>query len=213
MCLILPADFSVNRITIKNVMINIVLFGPPGAGKGTQAKMLTEKYSFNHISTGDVIRQEIRRGSALGLKVKEIIECGKLAPDELVIGIIEEYMEQHPSNVGNIFDGFPRTTHQAEAFDAIMKTHGRQVNVMLSLDVPDEMLVERLLLRGECSGRADDSDASVIRNRIDVYKAQTAVVADYYGAQNKYVNINGTGTIDEVFGALCSVIDKEVAKQ
>lgn len=152
-------------------MINIVLFGPPGAGKGTQAKMLSEKYGFNHISTGEVIRNEIQRGTELGLQVKEVIESGRLASDELVIGIIEEYLASHGDSKGNIFDGFPRTTHQAETFDVIMEKRSDKVDVMISLDVPDEELISRLLLRAEVSGRADDADEGVIRNRIDVYKA------------------------------------------
>ncbi len=194
-------------------MIHIVLFGPPGAGKGTQAKMLSEKYGFNHISTGEVIRNEIQRGTALGKQVKEVIESGRLASDELVIGIIEEYMASHSDCKGNIFDGFPRTTPQAEAFDVILEKHANRVDVMVSLDVPDEELIARLLLRAEVSGRADDADESVIRNRIDVYKAQTAVVADYYAKQGKYIPIDGLGTIDEVFARLCEVVDRVVAKE
>ena len=124
-------------------MINIVLFGPPGAGKGTQAKMLSEKYGFNHISTGEVIRNEIQRGTELGLQVKEVIESGRLASDELVIGIIEEYLASHGDSKGNIFDGFPRTTHQAETFDVIMEKRSDKVDVMISLDVPDEELISR----------------------------------------------------------------------
>ena len=194
-------------------MINIVLFGPPGAGKGTQAKMLSEKYGFNHISTGEVIRNEIQRGTELGLQVKEVIEIGRLASDELVIGIIEEYLASHGDSKGNIFDGFPRTTHQAETFDVIMEKRSDKVDVMISLDVPDEELISRLLLRAEVSGRADDADEGVIRNRIDVYKAQTAVVADHYARQGKYIPINGLGTIEEVFARLCEVIDRVVAKE
>ena len=162
-------------------MINIVLFGPPGAGKGTQAKMLSEKYGFNHISTGEVIRNEIQRGTELGLQVKEVIESGRLASDELVIGIIEEYLASHGDSKGNIFDGFPRTTHQAETFDVIMEKRSDKVDV--------------------------------IRTRIDVYKAQTAVVADHYARQGKYIPINGLGTIEEVFARLCEVIDRVVAKE
>ena len=141
--------------------------------------MLSVLFGFNLFSTGEVIRNEIQRGTELGLQVKEVIESGRLASDELVIGIIEEYLASHGDNKGNIFDGFPRTTHQAETFDVIMEKRSDKVDVMISLDVPDEELISRLLLRAEVSGRADDADEGVIRNRIDVYKAQTAVVADH----------------------------------
>ena len=194
-------------------MINIVLFGPPGAGKGTQAQMLSAKYSFNHISTGEVIREEIRRGTERGLLVKEIIERGQLASDELVISIIEEYMEAHANCAGNIFDGFPRTTRQAEVFDEILNRHAQRVDLMLSLEVPDEELIARILLRAQCSGRADDADENVIRNRIDVYKAQTAVVADYYAECGKHISVNGVGSVEEVFARLCEPIDRMIANQ
>mgnify|MGYP000163678032 FL=1 len=188
-------------------MFNLVLFGPPGAGKGTQAEKLIKKYGFNHISTGEVIREQIRKGTELGLSVQSYIEKGLLAPDELVINIIADYVASHKDAKGNIFDGFPRTTVQAEAFDKIMNSNGIPVSVMLSLEVPDEELVKRLLLRGKESGRADDSNESVIRNRINVYKAQTAVVADYYKPQGKFRAVNGLGTIDEIFDRLCKEID------
>lgn len=188
-------------------MFNLVLFGPPGAGKGTQAEKLIQKYGFNHISTGEVIREQIRKGTELGLSVQSYIEKGQLAPDELVINIIADYVASHKDAKGNIFDGFPRTTVQAEAFDKIMNGNGTPVSVMLSLEVPDEELVKRLLLRSKESGRADDSNEGVIRNRIDVYKAQTAVVADYYKPQGKFRAVNGLGSIDEIFDRLCAEID------
>ena len=181
-------------------MFNLVLFGPPGAGKGTQAEKLIEKYGFNHISTGEVIREQIR-------SVQSYIEKGQLAPDGLVIDIIADYVAKHKDAKGNIFDGFPRTTVQAKAFDEIMEKNGTPVSVMLSLEVPDEELVKRLLLRGKESGRADDSNEGVIRDRIDVYKAQTAVVADHYKPQGKHRAVNGLGTIDEIFGRLCQEIE------
>ena len=189
-------------------MINIVLVGAPGAGKGTQAAKLSAKYNINHISTGEVIRDEIRRGTEMGRSVQDYISRGELAPDELVIGMIAEYVKSHSESAGNIFDGFPRTTPQAEAFDRIMKENGLQVDVMLELSVPEEELVQRLLLRGKDSGRADDADEGVIRNRIDVYNAQTAVVADYYRNQNKYTSVDGIGTIDEIFERICEQLDK-----
>ena len=188
-------------------MFNLVLFGPPGAGKGTQAEKLIEKYGFNHISTGEVIREQIRKGTELGRSVQSYIETGQLAPDGLVIDIIADYVAKHKDAKGNIFDGFPRTTVQAKAFDEIMEKNGTPVSVMLSLEVPDEELVKRLLLRGKESGRADDSNEGVIRDRIDVYKAQTAVVADHYKPQGKHRAVNGLGTIDEIFGRLCQEIE------
>ena len=188
-------------------MFNLVLFGPPGAGKGTQAEKLIEKYGFNHISTGEVIREQIRKGTELGRSVQSYIEKGQLAPDGLVIDIIADSGAKHKDAKGNIFDGFPRTTVQAKAFDEIMEKNGTPVSVMLSLEVPDEELVKRLLLRGKESGRADDSNEGVIRDRIDVYKAQTAVVADHYKPQGKHRAVNGLGTIDEIFGRLCQEIE------
>ena len=189
-------------------MINIVLFGAPGAGKGTQAAKLTEKYGMNHISTGDIIRQEIRDATALGLTVKEATARGELAPDEVVIEIIDNYVHSCGPTPGNIFDGFPRTTPQAEAFDAILATHDMHIDVMLELVVSEEELVQRILLRGAASGRADDMSEAVIRNRIEVYNAQTAVVAEYYRAQGKYVAIDGSTGMDAVFEALCGEVDK-----
>ncbi len=188
-------------------MFNLVLFGPPGAGKGTQAEKLIEKYGFNHISTGEVIREQIRKGTELGRSVQSYIEKGQLAPDGLVIDIIADYVAKHKDAKGNIFDGFPRTTVQAKAFDEIMEKNSTPVSVMLSLEVPDEELVKRLLLRGKESGRADDSNEGVIRDRIDVYKAQAAVVADHYKPQGKHRAVNGLGTIDEIFGRLCQEIE------
>ncbi|MCC8087942.1 MAG: adenylate kinase [Rikenellaceae bacterium] len=189
-------------------MLNIVLFGPPGCGKGTQAELLVKKYGIQHISTGDAIRQEIKAGSELGKKVTSFIEKGHLCPDELVIDIIADYINNNKDVDGNIFDGFPRTTAQAEEFDKMLASEGLGIDLMVSLDVPDEELIQRIIKRAEVSGRADDSDVNVIKNRIDVYKAQTAVVADYYSKQGKYFPINGIGTIEEVFGRICECIDK-----
>ncbi len=192
-------------------MLNIVLFGAPGCGKGTQAARLKEKYGINHVSTGDVIRGEIKRGTPLGKSMTEYIEAGKLAPDQIVIDMISNYVAEHKDDKGNIFDGFPRTTAQAEAFDSILKTHNDTVDVMIYMEVDEEELVKRILLRGKDSGRADDASEDVIRNRIAVYNAQTAVVAKYYSEQNKYAAVNGLGTMDEVFDRICTIIDSTVA--
>lgn len=187
-------------------MINIVLFGAPGCGKGTQAQRLKERYGIDHVSTGEVIRDEIRRGTELGRSMEEYIREGKLAPDEIVIGMIEHYVTEHMNACGCIFDGFPRTTVQAEEFDKILAKHGLQVDIMVDIHVPEEELVRRILLRGKDSGRADDTSEEVIRGRLDVYRMQTAVVADYYAAQGKYASVNGTGTMEEVFGRIADVI-------
>ena len=189
-------------------MLNIILFGAPGCGKGTQAARIKEKYNINHISTGDVIRGEISRGTELGKSMQSYIESGALAPDSIVIGMIRNYMAEHKDAVGNIFDGFPRTTAQAEEFDRILAEDGLSVNVMVYMDVPEEELVKRILLRGKDSGRADDQSEEIIRNRIDVYNAQTAVVADFYRAQDKYESVPSLGTIDEVAERIGAVVEK-----
>ena len=188
-------------------MLNIILFGAPGCGKGTQATLIKEKYNINHISTGEVIRGEIARGTELGKSMQNYIEAGQLAPDSIVIGMIRNYMTEHKDAAGNIFDGFPRTTAQAEAFDEILKEDGESVSVMIYMDVPEEELVQRILLRGKDSGRADDASEEVIRNRIAVYRAQTEIVAEHYSKQGKYVAVDGVGTLDEVFNRICAAID------
>ncbi|MFI3279322.1 MAG: adenylate kinase [Rikenellaceae bacterium] len=191
-------------------MLNIVLFGAPGCGKGTQAAKLKEKYGVNHVSTGEVIRGEINRGTELGKSMSEYIEAGKLAPDQIVIDMIANYVVEHKEDRGNIFDGFPRTTAQAEAFDKILEQNNDSVDIMIYMEVPEEELVKRILLRGKDSGRADDASEDVIRNRISVYNAQTAIVADYYTKQNKYAAIDGLGSMDEVFDRISEVVDAAI---
>ena len=189
-------------------MLNIILFGAPGCGKGTQAARIKEKYNINHISTGEVIRQEIARSTELGRSMQSYIEAGQLATDSIVIGMIRNYMAEHKDAVGNIFDGFPRTTAQAEEFDRILAEDGLSVNVMVYMDVPEQELVNRILLRGKDSGRADDASEDVIRNRIAVYREQTEIVAEHYSKQGKYVAVDGVGSMDEVFERICKVIDE-----
>lgn len=187
-------------------MVNIVLFGAPGCGKGTQAQRLKEHYGIDHVSTGEVIREEIRIGSELGRSMEIYIREGRLAPDEIVIAMIDHYVTRHMNVRGCIFDGFPRTTIQAEAFDRILAAHGLKVDIMIDIQVPEEELVQRILRRGKDSGRADDASEEVIRGRLDVYRKQTAVVSDYYAAQGKYAAVNGTGSMDEVFNRIADVI-------
>ncbi len=188
-------------------MINIVLFGAPGCGKGTQAQRLKEYYGINHVSTGEVIRGEISRGTELGRSMESYIKEGRLAPDAIVIGMIANYVAEHKDAKGCIFDGFPRTTVQAEEFDKILAKHGLKVDLMIDIHVPEEELVQRILLRGKDSGRADDASEEVIRGRLDVYHQQTAVVAKYYAAQQKYAEVNGVGSMDEVFGRIAAIVD------
>ena len=188
-------------------MINIVLFGAPGCGKGTQAQRLKERYGIDHVSTGEVTRGEIRRGTELGRSMESYIAQGKLAPDEIVIGMIANYVAEHLDAKGCIFDGFPRTTVQAEEFDKILAKHGLKVDVMVDIHVPEEELVRRILLRGKESGRADDASEEVIRDRLKVYHDQTAVVSDFYAAQGKYASVDGIGSIDEVFDRIAGIVD------
>ena len=189
-------------------MLNIILFGAPGCGKGTQAQRLAEHYDLYHISTGEVIRGEIKAGTELGKSMEAYISRGELAPDSIVVEMVRNYMASH-SDKGCIFDGFPRTTAQAEIFDTMLQEVNSKVTTMIFMDVPEEELVRRILLRGKDSGRADDSSEEVIRNRIEVYRQQTEIVAEHYTRQQKYAEVNGLGTMDEVFERLCEVIDSK----
>ncbi len=193
-------------------MINIVLFGAPGCGKGTQAQRLKEHYGIEHVSTGEVIREEIRRGTSLGRSMESYIAAGQLAPDNIVIEMIANYIAEHRDAKGCIFDGFPRTSVQAEEFDRILDQHGLKVDVMVDIIVPEQELVDRILERGKISGRADDASEEVIRGRIEIYHRQTEVLSDYYTAQGKYAAVNGTGTMDEVFSRIVDLIDGLISK-
>ena len=189
-------------------MLNVVLFGAPGCGKGTQSELLEKKFGLSHVSTGEIIRSHIKSQTELGLQMQGYISRGELAPDSVVIGMIENYLAENKGIKGTIFDGFPRTTAQAEAFDKILEKLDDSVDIMIYMDVPEEELVKRILLRGKESGRADDASEDVIRNRIAVYNQQTAVVADYYRTQGKYVAVPSLGTIDEVFERIAAEIEK-----
>lgn len=190
-------------------MINLVLFGPPGAGKGTQAEFLVEKYSLVHISTGDVFRANIKNGTPLGKEAESYIKKGALVPDEITIGMLEAVVEENLATAkGFIFDGFPRTQAQGEALDAFLEKKGLAVSAMLALEVEDEVLVGRLLERGKTSGRADDADESVIRARIAEYYEKTNVLKDFYSAQGKYHGVDGVGSIPEIAGRLSEIVDK-----
>lgn len=188
-------------------MLNIVLFGPPGAGKGTQSDRLIEKYKLLHLSTGDILRGELKALTPLGLEAKKYMDIGELVPDHVVIGMIGNKLDQNKDATGFIFDGFPRTTAQASALDELLKNNKTSITVMLALEVPKAELVRRLLGRGKASGRADDQDVSIIENRIKVYNNETAPVAGYYQKTGKHKPIDGTGTIDEIFERLCEAID------
>lgn len=189
-------------------MLNLVLFGPPGSGKGTQSAKLVEKYSLMQLSTGDMLRAEIAQGTTLGLEAKALMAEGKLVPDEVVIGMISNKLDVNKDAVGFIFDGFPRTVAQAEALDELLKSKNEPISGMIALEVGDEELEHRLLLRGKDSGRPDDANPEVIRKRIKEYNDKTAPVADFYKAQDKFFSINGVGSIEDIFGAICAIIEK-----
>lgn len=188
-------------------MINIVLFGPPGAGKGTQSKLLIDNYQLIHCSTGDMLRAEMASGSELGDEVKHIIAEGKLVSDEIVIELIRKRLVAHPEAKGYIFDGFPRTVAQAEALDNLLSSNNTKIDLMVKLVVPEEELVARLVKRGQEQGRTDDTE-DVIRNRIEVYKNNTLPVAEYYKGQGKLNEVNGVGTVEEIASRVSTVLPR-----
>jgi len=189
-------------------MLNIVLFGPPGSGKGTQANLLVENYKLIHLSTGEVFRYNIKENTDLGILAKSYMDKGELVPDSITIKMLEAEVNRHKDVIGFIFDGFPRTTFQAEALSNFLSSINTEITIMLALDVPEAELVTRLLERGKNSGRADDTNKDVILNRINVYKKETLVVSEYYKKLNKFKQINGLGSIEEISSRLFIEIDK-----
>jgi adenylate kinase len=188
-------------------MLNIVLFGPPGAGKGTQAEKIINTYNLVHLSTGDILRKELAEKTKLGMEAKNYMDKGELVPDEIVIGMIETKIDRNPGAKGFIFDGFPRTIAQAQALDRLLSKKGTPITAMLMLIVEHDELIKRLLNRGKDSGRRDDQNIAVIENRIKVYNNETAPLVDYYKKQGKYHAVGGMGSIEEIFNRLCVTIN------
>lgn len=188
-------------------MLNLILFGPPGSGKGTQAERLEEAYNLVHISTGELFRSEMEEGTELGIRANEYMSRGELVPDEVTIGMLRNKMAYHTDAEGFIFDGFPRTAPQAEALDQLLGEMDQQIDALIMLDVPEDEIVKRILLRGKDSNRPDDNDPEVIRKRFQVYQAKTAPIYNYYDQKHKAHKISGIGTIDDIFQHLCDTID------
>jgi len=190
-------------------MFNLILFGPPGSGKGTQSEKLIARYGFKHLSTGDILRNEIKNGTALGLEAKSLMDQGQLVPDAVVIGMIRTALEQNPGANGFLFDGFPRTNAQAEALDKLLAEKNTAIQVVLALQVSKTELIKRLLNRGLTSGRTDDVNEAVIGSRIEEYERKTAAVADHYKKFGKVVYIPGEGSVEDIFGKLTKQIDSK----
>ncbi len=188
-------------------MFNLILFGPPGSGKGTQSEKLIEKFGWIHLSTGDLLRKEIANETRLGLEAKSFMDKGQLVPDEVVIGMIGSALDANPAAKGFLFDGFPRTVAQAEALDNLLAGKGSEITLVLALEVGQEELVARLLNRGKTSSRSDDRDENVIRKRLVEYDNKTAQVADYYAQFGKVAKIKGEGSIEDIFGSLVAKIE------
>jgi adenylate kinase len=194
-------------------MFNLILFGPPGSGKGTQSEKIVEKFGLIHLSTGNLLRQEITDKTPLGLQAKSFMDKGQLVLDEVVIGMIASCIDKNPQAKGFLFDGFPRTVAQAQALDNLLALKKTSITKVIALDVLEEELVARLLKRGETSGRSDDTSEEVIRRRFAVYKDETEPVADYYKQQDKFEVIHGIGTVDEIFKALSTLVEAEITSQ
>lgn len=193
-------------------MFNLILFGPPGSGKGTQSEKLIAKYGLKHLSTGDLLRSEIAGQTPLGMEAKNFMDKGQLVPDEVVIGMISSALDANPEAAGFLFDGFPRTEAQAEALDKLLKLKKTGIHLMLALEVSQEELISRLLNRGKTSGRSDDVNETIIRDRIAEYHKKTSAVADYYKKFDKVKQVKGEGTIEEIFAALCKEVDRKSSK-
>ena len=193
-------------------MFNIILFGPPGSGKGTQSEKIIAAYGLIHLSTGDILRREISAGTPLGLEAKSLMDKGILVPDEVVVGMISSALDNNPGAKGFLFDGFPRTEAQSVALDKLLAEKNTAIGVVLALDVSRDELLKRLLQRGLTSGRSDDTNETIISNRIVEYQTKTTVVANYYSKFDKVVQVKGEGTVDDIFNALSSEIDKRLSK-
>lgn len=193
-------------------MFNLILFGPPGSGKGTQSEKLVDKYSLVHLSTGNLLREEITQQTPLGLEAKSFMDKGQLVPDEVVIGMVDSYFEKHRNAKGFLFDGFPRTVAQAVALDKLLELKKTGISAVLALEVSEAELVKRLLNRGKTSGRSDDSDESVIKKRFSVYNNETTAVAEHYKKAKKFQSVKGEGSVDDIFDSLSDAIDRKMKK-
>ena len=191
-------------------MFNLILFGPPGSGKGTQSESIIAEYGLKHLSTGNLLREEIGHSTTLGLEAKRFMDAGQLVPDEVVIGMVDNFMNAHPEAKGFLFDGFPRTTAQCIALDALLKSKSSEINVVLALEVSEEELVKRLLSRGLTSGRSDDTNETIIRARIQEYHDKTTAVATHSAQFNKVVNVKGEGSVESIYASLKVEIDQRI---
>lgn len=189
-------------------MFNLVLFGPPGSGKGTQSDLISEHYKLKHISTGDIFRNEMKSGTALGKKAKSYVEKGELVPDELVVDLVMKFLDAHPDENGFIFDGFPRTIRQAEILRSALFERGQTIKLMLDLKVPESELLERMRKRGQASGREDDQNEDVLKNRLNIYRESTEPVITFYTKHHKHYIIDGVGKVNEIFNRISSVIEQ-----